>query len=206
MDQETTSVQDAPQKAQGQSEEGGAKSVVDQMPEDNQLAYETYKRAVSQRAKFKEEAERAKEEAERLRQQVLEQEGKKEEALAYWKQKATEIEQTYKKDKQNYVWSVVSGQLKAELASHGCVNPDKALRLIDDGELKTVEVDDNYRVSSQDLKRIVESVKQENADIGLFRKHSGSKDINISNDIPTGETEADLSKLSKEQILARLKE
>jgi hypothetical protein len=200
MDQETTGVQDAPQEAKGQTEAGGAEGGTNEMPSDNQLAYETYKRAVAQRAKFKEEAERAKAEAEALKQQVLEQEGKKDEALAYWKNKATELEQSYKTDKQNYIWNVVGGQLKAELAAHGCVNPDKAIKLIDKAELKSIEVDDQYRVSSEDLKRIVESVKTENADIGLFRRHGGVKDIVPTNVEYTGNENKDISQLSDEEL------
>lgn len=200
MSEETTSDQVAPQEAQGQTEAGGAEGVNNEMPKDNQLAYETYKRAVAQRAKFKEEAEAARQEAERLKQQVLEQEGKKEEALAYWKTKALDLEENYKKDKQSYVWNVVGGQLKAELASQGCVNPDKAIKLIDKAELKSIEVDDQYRVSADDLKRIVESVKNDNADIGLFRRHSGVKDIVPSNVEYTGGENRKLSQLSDEEL------
>lgn len=181
--------------------EGAEVNDREEKPEDR-VAYSTYTKAMAQRARFKEDAEKLKEENESFKQKLLEAEGKKDEQISYWKKKASELEDRDKKRESQLAWTSISSQLKTELLAHGCVNPDKALRLIDREEISSIEVDDSYKVRSEDVKRIVEKIKQDNADIGLFRKGTGVKDMSPSSVNYDKTKEKAVSKLSKDELLS----
>ena len=175
--EETNSPQGTPQDAKGMTEEMTSNNGQYGMSEEQ---HQTLKKALDQRLKYKEayEAERA--EKEKLLQSKLEAEGKHKEAADYWKQKALELEEKDKKRETVLAWNSITSQLKATLASQGCVNPEKAIKLIDRAELKSVEVDENYRVSDVDISRIVDHLKKDNSDIGLFASGVGVKDMSPS--------------------------
>lgn len=205
MTEETNDVQDVTTSANGSGEDGKTNSV-NEMPENNQLAYETYKKALDQRHRFKTEAEALRAELENVKQRELEAEGKKDEALKYWKEKALENEDKYKKSTAQFAWNQVQSQLTQHLLQEGCVEPEVAISLIDKSELNSVEVDDNYRVNSEDLARITESVKRDQRaqKIKLFGGPVGVNDM-----VPSSKAEFSgekpISQMTKEEILQQLK-
>jgi len=195
--EETNSVQDAPQETKGQAE---AKASEDGQFGMSEVEHQTLKRALAQKVKLREEAEALKAERDRLVQEKLEAEGKHKEAADYWKQKAVELEEKDKKRESVLAWNSITSQLKATLASQGCVNPEKAIKLIDREELKSVEVDENYRVSEADVSRIVEHLKKDNSDIGLFAGGVGVKDMSPNKANFDSKGEKDISRMSDEEL------
>ena len=192
--------------AQGSGEEGKLNSV-DQMPGDNQLAYETYKKALAQRHKFKEEAETLRLENESLKQKELEAEGKLKEKADYWKTKAVELEDKYKKSTAKYGWSQVKSQLSTELMKQGCVDTDVAISLIDKAELNSVEVNDEYNVNATDLTRIVDSLKRDNRTqkIRLFGTPVGVNDMVPDSSQKFEEKKPNTGEMTSDELIAELK-
>ncbi|GAG52514.1 unnamed protein product, partial [marine sediment metagenome] len=138
MSEETNIAQGDTVPANGTETDGNVNG--DKMPDDNQLAYETYKKALSQRHKFKEENDSLKAQLEQSKQRDLEDEGKLKEKADYWKTKATDLEEDFKKTKASFGWNQVKSQLSTELLKSGCVDPEVAISLIDKAELSSVEV------------------------------------------------------------------
>ena len=68
MTEETNNVQDVTASAHGLGEDG--KTDGNEMPENNQLAYDTYKKALNQRHKFKSENEALKAELEAVKSKL----------------------------------------------------------------------------------------------------------------------------------------
>jgi hypothetical protein len=204
MTEESNNVQDVTTSANGLGEDG--KTDGSEMPENNQLAYETYKKALNQRHKFKSENEALRAELEAVKQRELEQEGKKDEALKYWKDKATKAEEQFKKSTAQFAWSQVQSQLTESLLKEGCVEPAVALSLIDKSELESVEVDDNYRVSAEDLLRITESVKRDQRaqKIRLFGGPVGVNDMVPSSGSGNVKSKS-VDSMTKEELLEQLK-
>jgi hypothetical protein len=207
MSEETNIAQGDATLPNGTSADGKLESV-DKMPENNQLAYETYKKALSQRIKFKEENDALKAQLEQTKQRDLEADGKLKEKADYWKNKATELEDKYNKTTAQYGWNQVKSQLSTELVKAGCVDAEVAISLIDKTELKSVEVNDDYSVSSDDLLRIVDGLKrdQRTQKIRLFGGPVGVNDMVPSSGVKFEEPSEDLSKLSTEQLIEKMKQ
>jgi DNA repair exonuclease SbcCD ATPase subunit len=199
--------------AQGDTAPANGDDVVDgnlngeQMPQDNQLAYETYKKALSQRHKFKEENAALKAQLESVKQSELEAEGKLKEKADYWKTKAVELEEKYSKTQAQYGWNQVKAQLSSELTKAGCVDSDVAISLLDKAELNSVEVNDDFTVSKQDLNRIVDNLKkdQRTQKIRLFGPPVGVNDMVPGTKTKFEEPPKDLSKLSHDELAEMLK-
>lgn len=207
MSEETNIAQGDATLPNGTSADGKLESV-DTMPNDNQLAYETYKKALSQRIKFKEENDALKAQLEQTKQRDLEADGKLKEKADYWKTKATELEDKYNKTTAQFGWNQVKSQLSNELVKAGCVDADVAISLIDKTELKSVEVNDDYSVSTADLTRIVDGLKrdQRTQKIRLFSGSVGVNDMVPASGVEFKESGDDLSKLTTEQIIEKMKE
>lgn len=207
MSVDQNNVQDVTTSAQGVDGDGKLDSV-DKMPENNQLAYETYKKALDGRHKFKAEAEELRKQVETLKQKELEATGKTEEQAKYWKEKALDYETKLEKTTAQYGWNQVKSQLSTELAKAGCVDPDVAISLIDKTELNSVEVNDDYSVNSEDLTRIVDSLKrdQRTQRIRLFGGTTQVNDMAPASKVDFQPSEDDVSKLSKDELIARMKQ
>lgn len=207
MAEETNLAQGDSPDANGNEGVDGNVNSVNEMPQDNQLAYETYKKALDQRHRFKEENAALKAQLEQTKQAELEAEGKLKEKADYWKTKAVELEEKYSKTQAQYGWNQVKAQLSSELTKAGCVDSDVAISLIDKTELNSVEVNDDFTVNQQDLNRIVDSLKkdQRTQKIRLFGKPVGVNDMVPAHDNKFKEPKKDLSELSHDELLEELK-
>ena len=185
----------------------GGETNGDKMPDNNQLAYETYKKALSQRHAFKEENLALKAELETSKQRDLEAEGKLKEKADYWQQRATEFEDKFTKTTAKFGWTQVKSQLSNELIKNGCVDSEVAISLINKEELSAVSVDDDFSVNPKDLERIVDGLKRDERTqrIKLFGKPKGVNDLVPNGNEDFKEPEEDLSKLTSDQLVARLK-
>jgi len=201
--EETKSDQVATQETKGQTEEKSN----EQFGMTN-AEHETLKRALSQKAKLKAENESMASRIEKFEQQSLEVDGKKDEAIAYWKEKYTTLETKDREKTSKYAWKQVKTQLISELNRAGCIESDVAMSLVDTDELKGIEVDEDYNVSKPDLERIVETLKrdQRSQKIRLFGAPVGVNDMSPSSGLGYKEPKDDLSKLSTKELMDKLKE
>jgi len=170
---------DTNQQVSDQSNQASGE-VVDNVenPSKDSVAYDTYRKVLSEKKKVQEQLAELAKERDAANQNKLQAEGKKDEVIEALRKQMAEKDKTLETKTNAYAWNVVSAQIKSELAREGCVNPDKALRLIDKEELAGIEVSDDYLVNIEDLKRVVDKVRTENADIRLFNKSASVKDLN----------------------------
>lgn len=167
---------------------------------EDKVAYETYRRVISQKKKRDEEVEHLRAELAKRDQEALMAEGKKDEAYAKameaLTQKNIELEETRKK----YATSVISEQIKSKAAQLGCLNAETLMAV---GDFSEVQVDDNYRVDTTDLERALENAQKQHS--YLFQKtvsaprdgvpFSGSKLV----------TSKPVSEMSQKEIMDRLR-
>lgn len=155
---------------------------VDPKENNDQVAYETYKKVLGEKKKRDAEIAEMREKVAMFEQAKLEAEGKKDDVISSLRSELVKVKEESESTKRNFVWSSVQNQLKSAAAAQGCVNPDKFVKLLDMDQVKALEIDDStFKVNNDDLSRLIEGAKKDHADIQLFK----SKKVNV-NDIPSG--------------------
>jgi len=136
------------------------------------VAYKTYSRALDQKKEAERQAESLKSEIDALRAEKAENEGNKDEALQTWKERATKAEEREKSLKASIAQKEVETNVKQALMQAGCKKPDVALRVMDDKDYNTLfsDVNENFVVGEQTLNFVIDKLKRETSDIGLFGK------------------------------------
>lgn len=144
--------------------EGGAKGGADK------VAYETYSRTLDQKKAVERENEKLQAELEAIKAEKAEREGNKDEALQSWKERASKAEEEAKTLKTSIAQEKVENNVKKALMEAGCKKPDAALRLMDDKDYSALftDVGDNFIVGEQTLNFVIDKLKRETAEIGLF--------------------------------------
>lgn len=167
------------------------------------VAYESYKKAVNQYKKSNEEVATLKAQLQSLQQDKMQAEGNKDELIASLRKQVSDLDEKSRKSQASYTWNVVGAQIKGELAARGVRNPDKALeyaKAVHREDLSTVEVDEEYRVNKDDMRRFVDKFLNDNQDMG-FLSTPGVKDMVPGKVELTGEENKSLSKASDEDIM-----
>lgn len=163
---------------------------------DDKVDYRTYSKVLGEAKAAKLENERLKKtalEAAELREKLqakeleeMEKAGKTQEALESLKNSLKQTQETIREKENRILQSVVSSSIKTIAMKHGCVNPDKLLRLLDREDIAQIDVDvENYTVNEQSIEAIIEKAKRDHEDIGIFKRSSVSvKDGTPSNSNP----------------------
>lgn len=104
----------------------------------------------------------------------------------------------------NIAYKTFEDQIKSAAVSRNCANPDKLMRLMTKEQMASVEVDgESYKVNSDDLTRLMDTLEDEHKDIGLF----GKKNINLTN--VTGNfnksVDSGVSKMNADQYMEHIK-
>ena len=203
---ETTRVGDSTQKV-SDSPENDLKQNYEKDRHDN-IAYETYKKAISEKKNAAAENDALKARLAALEQDKMQAEGNKDELISALRKQLGETESKLKQDRSSYTWNVVGAQIKSELATRGVSDPDKALKFaaaVHKDDLSTVEVDDKYNVNGEDLKRFVDKFLNENQSMGFISKVA-PKDLSPGKVEMTGHEDKKTSKMSDEEIMRAWRE
>ena len=146
------------------------------------VAYDSYKKVLAERKADQAKARQALDEAQTLREQLKEielekqaKEGNKDDVIAALRKELTETKTSLVDKDRGYASTIIEGQIKAKAAELGCEDMGLFMAgLNQKGDLLTsVEVSDNFQVNTEDLSRVVESMKE--AHPRLFKK----KDIQV---------------------------
>ena len=108
-----------------------------------------------------------------MEQQKLEKEGNLSQLVDSLRTQLNEAKEETKKVKKSYAVTSVTDQIKTLAKENGCVRPDVLLGLGGD-YLSQIQVDDNFKVNLEDAKMVIDKMKEDFKDIGLFK----SKDVN----------------------------
>lgn len=151
------------------------------------------------------ELENFKNQAEQAR---LEKEGNLGELVSSLREQLKKAQEDKTNIKKNYAYTSVKEQIQSLAKEAGCVRPDLLIGLAKEDRYKDyfnqIQVDDDFKVNIDDTKRVIDLMKDEFKDIGLFKP----KDINHTpatlEKIKT--TKKTLGDLTKEEIEEQLRQ
>lgn len=165
----------------------------DQKKQD-QVAYETYSRTLSEAKKAKSELQEMREKLASLENEKLSHEGKKDELIQKLQKERDEVYGNLSKERKERAYEKVRAQVESKAKDLGCIDTDALMKLV---EFDGLDVQDNFKVSPESLEVVLTKAKQERS--YLFNKPAPKlRDGEPSVDLQT--QKVDYSKLSKEDI------
>jgi hypothetical protein len=168
------------------------------------VSYESYKKALNEKKNYQAKLSEYEQEVQRLREEKMSAEGKKDELLSTYQKKVQDLSEKLDKTTKHYAWNTVKKEIEKVAIDYGCINTDDFINLINDDDLRSIEVGENFSVDKRSIIELVENNKSKRH--YLFK--SGSKSIanGIPNTKPIDESKEDLSKLSLEELKNKVKE
>ena len=124
--------------------------------------YDTYRKTVNAEKNAKARAAELEAELQKLRQEKDLLDGNKDKVIDDLKKRYESLESEFKKTKHTYAWSTLTNEIKREAIKHGCKDPDKFIRLMDDEDLKAIEVGEDFKISNESLEKVINKGKKEN--------------------------------------------
>lgn len=126
------------------------------------VAYESFKKSVEAEKKARERAQQLEAELSTYKTKELEAQGKYEEITQTLKQQLQEKELALKSERERYAWNTVTGAIKAEAMKHGCLDPNKLIRLLDKTDFETLRAE-NGEIDSNSLASLMDRSKKDNS-------------------------------------------
>ncbi len=176
--------------------------VIEESKKADQVSYDSYKRVLDEKKRQQEKLKELEDFRAKVEMEEKERQGKHAEIIESLRAENQKLKSEFEQKTQTFAYSKFEDQIKSFAVNEGCVNPDKLMRLLTKEQIKSVEIADNFIVNQDDLKRLMDGLKDEHSDIGLFR----NKQANFTP--VTGSTKAakvSLDEMSKEDIIAQLK-
>lgn len=126
------------------------------------VAYESYQKVLSEKKNVQAKMSEYEKELQALREEKLAREGKNEELIQTYKKKYEEASKKLEDTNKQYAWSTLTGSIKREALKQGCTDPDKLIRLMDDDDLRSIEVGENFKINKDSLTSVIEKSKKDN--------------------------------------------
>ena len=180
MDNESTVVSDDNTSVSNQGEA---------VAKEESVSYEAYRKLLGQRKADQDRLKELESRFQSVEESKLESEGKKDELVNSLRSRLEEKEKNLQSVQQKYAMTTLTDQLKSKAIQMGCKPgyADKLIRLMDSNDLKSIQVDDNYRVNMQDLEVVLDKAKKEVPD--FF-----GKVVSIADAHPTSEFKQNIKK------------
>jgi len=166
-------------KASGQADQVTSgdeiKETIKETPvKEDKVAYDTYKKVLSEAKAAKEKAKALEAEVQKYTQAEMQTQGKSNELIESLRKQVGEKDTQIKDFKKNYAYKLLTAAVEAEGAKHGCVDTDLLLKSMD---LNAIEFGDDFSVNSTDIQREVTSVIGKKPYL-FSKKVSGINDVN----------------------------
>jgi len=155
--------------------------------------------------KYKDEVEDLREKIKSYELREEEQKGDLQKVINRLKEENGDLKKKYSQDRFKYAFSKVEDSIKMEAAKLGCKDPDTFFRLIDQAEIKAIEVDDSFNASKKDVQEIVSSNLKKYEHLGFFDKKVNVIDRPPKSGAPEGEKSKPVDQMSKDELLAYAK-
>jgi len=163
------------------------------------VAYESYQKVLKEKKSFQSRLSEYEAKLQQLQEEKLSAEGKKDELIDTYRSQLNDYKSKLDSTQKTYAWNTLTGEIKREAMKHGCTDPDKLIRLMDDNDLKSIEIGEDFSINTESLKTVIEKNKQEN--FFLFKNTPKvSANGNPSTKQVVENDKNDLSKLSMEEI------
>ena len=175
----------------------GAETEVEQVVDDgnesrrDSVAYDTYKKVLSEKKKFQDEYNKTKSKLDSVSEKVMATEGRKDELLESYKKQALDNDAKLKKAVGTFAFKSLVGAVEREALKLGCSNIDDLIKL-SANDLGEIEVDDDFNVNADQVKELVD--RQRRARPFLFTKNV--KDAKVGVGIVPQNVQPDWTKLS----------
>jgi len=167
--------------------------------QQDQVKYETFQKILNEKKNVQGKLSEYEAELQSLREEKLQREGNHEKLIEDLRKKNTELSTNLSKKDQSYAWNTLTSEIKREAMRAGCEKPDKLIRLLDDEDLRSIEVGENFSIDKQSLSAVLEKAKRENS--FLFKSSNKiTANGNPSTKIEENNKLNDLSKLSLEEL------
>lgn len=166
------------------------------------VAYDTYRKSVNAEKNAKARAAELESELLKIRQEKDLAEGNKDKVIDDLRKRYESLEGEFKKTKTTYAWSTLTGEIKREAIRNGCKDPDKFIRLMDDEDLRAIEVGEDFSISKDSLEKVITKGKKDN----FFLFEGGNKIA--ANGTPSTRApveEKNLKDLSLDELKAKYK-
>lgn len=127
------------------------------------IPYSTYKKALSEKRNVQSKMAEYETELKQFREEKLASEGKTTELLDSLRKENSRLMEESSKVKNNFAWNALTNSIKSKAVTQG-LRPDrvdKFIRLMDDEDLKSIEVDSSFNVNEDDLVRVLEKAKKD---------------------------------------------
>lgn len=180
---------------------GGHENVSDNSQGDN-VAYETYRKVLSEKKKRDEELLSLRDQLKTYEQQKAETEGRKDDVISSLRKELDEYKSKLTNVQKTYAFTTIEQQIRQKAIESGCKKPDHLLRLLSNEDLGSIDVSDDFRVNSDDLTRVIDKSKKE-FDYLFKVERVNVSDVTappVKNEAPKTE------KLTKEQLKERIKQ
>ena len=189
MSEEVQAPVEQADKASGESVEG-----------KDSVSLASYQKVLKEKKSFQSRLSEYESKMQRLEEEKLQAEGKKEELLDNYKKRVQELESKLDKTSKSYAWNTLTGSIKTEAIKAGCKDPEKLIRLMDDEDLRAIEIGENFAINTESLKEIIEKNKKEN----YFLFETSQKQASVGN--PSKRPPEEPKKSIKDMTLSELKE
>lgn len=185
----------APAKSEGSAQTPDASGNGNQQTTEDKVAYETYKRTLSEAKKYKSEMQALKEKLASYEESKAIEEGKKDEVIERLRKEKEEAYNNLKQREAQFAEKTIRSQVEAKAIEAGCVDVDALCKLVDFDGLDV----DGFEVSQQSLEMVIGEAKEKRP--YLFSKPAPKVHDGVpANEKPNGTV--DFSKMTTEEIKA----
>lgn len=167
------------------------------------VAYDSYAKLLNEKKSVQSKLSEYEARMQKLEEEKLQAEGNKDELLNKYRGQLDEMSKKLETTSKNYAWNTLTGEIKREAMKHGCINPDKLIRVMDDSTLESIRVGDDFSIDQESLSMAIESAKKDND--FLFRNPSKPFSPGKPSNKPIEEKEEDIKKLSIDELKERYK-
>lgn len=186
---------------QNQVDSNSEASSVEEKKQD-QVSYESFRKSVEAEKRARERAQTLEAELEGKKQAELESQGKHEEIIESLKSKLFKTESTLKEEREKYLWNNVTSTVKTEAVKHGCTNPDKLVKLLDNDDFSMLQAE-NGQIMPQSIAALMDKAKREND--FLFSKPAVRVNDAIPDNRPAVQREKGINEMNANEKLEKLK-
>jgi len=163
----------------------GVDAEVSQPKADKEVvAYETYRKTLSEAKRAKEALETMGAERQKLLDEKLALEGKKDELIGSKDKRIHELEGKLKKVVGAFGHKTLAAVISQEAAKEGCVNVGDLIAISD---LTNVEVDDEFNVNVDQVREVVQKAKKERAYLFSQRSTAAKTGVPTSGSVPSAD-------------------
>lgn len=163
------------------------------------VAFESYKKAVSEAKNAKERARQLEEELRAKENKELEEKGQYQQLVEQMRKELNETKTTLQKERESFLWSKVESAVSTEAVKHGCTDPKKLIRLLDESDF-TLLKSENGQIQSETLSQLIDKAKKENG--FLFKQPAVSINDTVPGSAkPKGKSISEMTKEEIEQAL-----